>query len=98
LQLPSCRFIPKMPALLDFMEADMAKVPGIKLGVAALAVYILGGIGSFGGIALIFVMKEQDLFGWGQARTIGYLLLCVGVCLSIIGVLLMRIFRNRRLT
>lgn len=76
----------------------MAKVPGIKLGVAALVVYIIGGIGSFGGLALIFVLKERDLFGWGQARTIGYLFLCVGICFSIIGVLLMRIFRNRGLT
>ena len=75
----------------------MAK-PGIKLGVAALVLYIIGGIGSFGGLALIFVMKEQDLFGWGQAKTIGYLFLCVGICFSIIGVLLMRIFRNRGLT
>jgi hypothetical protein len=80
------------------MEVIMAKVPGIQLGVAALVLYIIGGIGAFGGIGLIFIMKEQDLFGWGQARTIGYLLLCVGVCLSIIGILLMRLFRNRGMT
>ncbi len=75
----------------------MVKISGLKLGIAALMLYILGGIGSFGGIAMIFFLKEQDFFGWGQAKSIGYLFLCVGVCLSIIGVLLMRLFRNRGL-
>jgi hypothetical protein len=80
------------------MGVCVAKVPGMKLGVAALVVYIIGGISAFSGLVLIFVLKEQDLFGWGQAKSIGYLFLCVGMCLSIIGVLLMRIFRNRRWT
>ena len=75
----------------------MSKMAGLKLGIAALVLYIIGGIGAFSGIGLIFVMREQDLFGWGQAKGIGYLLLCVGVCFSIIGVLLMRLFRNRGL-
>lgn len=71
---------------------------GIALAVVAFAVYILGGLGCFSGIALIAFMKGRDLWGWGDGRTIGYLLLCVGVSLSILGVLLMRIFRNRKLT
>lgn len=79
------------------MEVVVAKFADMKLGIAALVLYILGGIGAFGGIALIFFLNEQNLFGWGQAKSIGYLFLCVGVCLSIIGVLLMRIFRNRGL-
>ena len=70
---------------------------GIALAIVAFAVYIIGGIGCFGGIGLIAFMKGRDLWGWGDGRTIGYLFLCVGVALSILGVLLMRIFRNRKL-
>ena len=76
----------------------MAGKQGIGLAVIAFAVYIIGGIGTFGGIALIFFMKNKDLLGWGEGRAIGYLFLCVGLCLSIMGVLLMRLFRNRGLT
>jgi len=76
----------------------MAQKQGIGLALIAFAVYIAGGLGCFGGIALIVMMKGRDLWGWGDGRTIGYLLACVGVCLSILGVLLMRIFRNRGLT
>lgn len=75
----------------------MAKKQGIGLAITAFAVYISGGISAFTGLGLIFLMKGQDLFGWGEGRTIGYLLLCVGACLSVLGVLLMRIFRNRGL-
>jgi len=76
----------------------MAKIQGIGLAVIAFAAYIVGGIGSFGGVGLIMFMQGRDLFGWGEGRSIGYLFLCVGLCLSILGVLLMRIFRNRGLT
>ncbi len=73
----------------------MAEKQGIGLAVIAFGVYIIGGIGTFGGLALIFFMKNKDLLGWGEGRSIGYLFLCAGLCLSILGVLLMRIFRNR---
>lgn len=76
----------------------MADKQGIGLAIVAFAVYIIGGLGTFGGLALIFFMKNKDLLGWGEGRSIGYLFLCVGLCLSILGVLLMRIFRNRGLT
>jgi hypothetical protein len=76
----------------------MAKKQGIGLAVMAFAVYIIGGMGTFGGLALILLMKDKNLWGWGDGRSIGYLFLCVGLCLSILGVLLMRIFRNRGLT
>jgi hypothetical protein len=74
------------------------KKQGIGLAVCAFAMYIIGGIGTFGGLTLIFLMKNRDLWGWGEGQAIGYLFLCVGLCLSILGVLLMRIFRNRGLT
>lgn len=73
----------------------MAKKQGIGLAVIAFAVFIVGGIGCFSGIGLILLMRGRDLFGWGDGGSIGYLLVCVGLCLSILGVLLMRIFRNR---
>lgn len=73
----------------------MVRKQGIGLAIIAFAVYISGGIGTFGGLALIFLMKNKDLLGLGEGRSIGYLFLCVGLCLSILGVLLMRVFRNR---
>jgi hypothetical protein len=75
----------------------MGRDKGIVLAIVAFAVYILGGIGTFGGIALIAFMKGRDLLGFGDGRSIGYLFLCVGLSLSVLGVLLMRIFRNRAL-
>jgi hypothetical protein len=76
----------------------MAKRQGIGLAVIAFIVYIIGGISTFGGIGLIILMKNKDLLGWGEGRGIGYLFLCVGLCLSVMGVLLMRLFRNRGLS
>lgn len=67
----------------------------IWLAVLALFFYVVGGIGTFAGLALIVFMRKKDLFGWGDGDSIGYLFLFVGLALSILGVLLMRIFRNR---
>lgn len=75
----------------------MRKKQGIALAIASFGIYIIGGISTFGGIGLIFMMKGRDLLGWGEGRSIGYLFLCIGLCLSVLGVLLMRIFRNHGL-
>ncbi|HAD04488.1 MAG: hypothetical protein A2091_05700 [Desulfuromonadales bacterium GWD2_61_12] len=75
----------------------MRDIRGWLLGASALFIYLLGGLSTFGGIALIVFMKGRDLLGWGDGRSIGYLFLCVGLALSVLGVLLMRILRNRRL-
>ena len=73
----------------------MAQKQGSSLAVAALVVYVVGGVFTFGGMGLVAFMKGRDLLGIGDGRSIGWLFLCVGLCLSILGVLLMRIFRNR---
>lgn len=67
----------------------------MSMGVAALVIYIIGGIATFCGMGLVAFMKGRDLWGWGDGRSIGFLFICAGLSLSILGVLLMRIFRNR---
>ena len=62
----------------------------------AISVYIIGGFGIMSGLILVGILGEQDLWGWGEARSIGYLLFFVGICLSVLGVLVMRIMRNRK--
>lgn len=73
----------------------MAGKPGIALAVFAIGIYIIGGGATFAGVGLIVFMEGRDLWGWGEGRSFGYLLLCVGLCFTILGILLMRIFRNR---
>ena len=67
----------------------------LYLSIAAIIVYIIGGVATFGGVGMILLMKGQDLWGWGEAHSLGYLFVCVGLCLSVLGVLVMRIIRNR---
>ena len=71
------------------------KKQGIGLAVVAFSLYIMGGLATFTGLGLISFMNGKNFFGLGDGRGLGYLFLCVGLCLSILGVLLMRIFRNR---
>ncbi len=63
----------------------------------AFALYITGGLGTFAGIGMIAFGDGWDILGWGDGRSLGYLFFCVGLCLSILGVLFMRLFRNRNL-
>lgn len=67
----------------------------IWLGVLALTLYIFGGAATFTGMGLFVFMKGRDLWSLGEGRSISYLFLFVGPTLCILGVLLMRIFRNR---
>lgn len=71
------------------------KSSGLFLSITAFVLYLAGGLGVFGGIALIVLLGGRDLLGWGAARTIGYLGICIGVSLSIMGVLILRLVRNR---
>lgn len=56
--------------------------------ILALVLYICGGVGTFGGIGLLVI-------GSAAHTTTGYTLLVGGVLLSMSGVMLMRISRNR---
>lgn len=73
------------------MKRDLSLV----LSILAFIMYIVGGLAIFGGLYMVLVMKAQNLFGVGTAETLGYLFLCVGGCLSVAGVLTLRIIRNR---
>ena len=61
----------------------------------AFLTYIVGGFMTFSGVILILFMKGKDLWGLGEGHTLGYLFVCVGLVLSILGVFIMRIVRNR---
>lgn len=73
----------------------MKKKTGYALIYASLALYILGGIGIFSGVALMVLMKGKSYGDWGRMDSFGYVLLFSGLSLTILGVLLMRIIRNR---
>lgn len=70
---------------------------GYLLAGLALSVYVGGGVAVLAGLVLIGVFGERDLWGWGRADSIGYLFFGVGLCLTILGVLIMRVMRNRRI-
>ena len=70
---------------------------GWLLAGMALTVYLFGGIGVMLGLVLIGIVGDRDLWGWGQASSIGYLCFGAGLCLTILGVLVMRIMRNRQI-
>jgi hypothetical protein len=63
--------------------------------IVAISIYILGGLATFAGVGLILLMKGKDLWGLGDGHTLGYLFVCVGLVLSVLGVMVMRILRNR---
>lgn len=72
------------------------KKSGLLAVGLALTVYIVGGLSVMIGLGFIGMLGSQDLWGWGEARSIGYLLFAIGIILSILGVLVMRILRNRQ--
>ena len=68
---------------------------GWVLAAFALSVFVVGGLSVMAGLVMIGFLGSQDIWGWGEARTVGYLFFLVGACLSVLGVLVMRIMRNR---
>jgi hypothetical protein len=97
-----------MTRSLDEMSGERMRSPlgkgvcmgsgSVGLAFAALSVYVIGGMSTFAGIGLLLFMPEHDLWGWGNGRSLGYLFVCVGLVLTIAGVLVMRILRNRNLS
>ena len=75
----------------------LRKTRALLLAGLAISVYLVGGVGVMVGMVLIGIVGERDLWGWGQANSIGYLFFGVGLCLTILGVLVMRVMRNRQL-
>jgi hypothetical protein len=67
----------------------------MTLGVVFIAVYVLGGIATFSGLFLVGFMSGQDLLGWGDGKSLGYLFICVGLCMSIAAVMFMKTLRSR---
>ncbi len=63
--------------------------------ILAFIMYILGGLSIFSGLYMVLIIKSRDIFGIGTAETLGYLFLSVGGCMSVAGVLTLRIIRNR---
>ena len=68
---------------------------GLILAALALSSYVAGGLLIMAGLIMIGVYGAEDLWGWGEARGIGYMAFGIGICMSIFGVLIMRIMRNR---
>jgi hypothetical protein len=67
----------------------------MAFGIFYFGVYILGGTFLLGGLFLIAIMNGQDFMGWGEGSSIGYLFFCVGLCLSIAGILALSALKNR---
>ncbi|MDT8445101.1 MAG: hypothetical protein RQ722_12465 [Desulfuromonadales bacterium] len=68
---------------------------GWVLAGIALTMYLTGGVLIMAGLIMIGMMGSQDVWGWGEARGIGYMAFAIGIILSVFGVLVMRIMRNR---
>ncbi|MDH3997954.1 MAG: hypothetical protein OET90_03845 [Desulfuromonadales bacterium] len=73
----------------------VAKWRGWVLPGTALVIYVVGGLMVMTGLVMIGILGSQDLWGWGEARGLGYLVFGVGIIFSILGVLMVRIIRNR---
>ncbi|GFO66630.1 hypothetical protein GMLC_02090 [Geomonas limicola] len=68
---------------------------GLFLGISALVTFVIGGLATFTGLALVGFMKHKDVLGMGDGRSIGISLIIMGLFGSILGVLIMRFCRNR---
>ncbi|OQY23954.1 MAG: hypothetical protein B6I37_04400 [Desulfobacteraceae bacterium 4572_35.2] len=67
----------------------------LSVGVIGLILNVLGGASTLWGVYLIAFKSGVEMFGWGDAKTFGYLFFCVGLCFVFVGVLLARYARSR---
>jgi len=68
---------------------------GLVVGISALVLFVIGGLATFTGLGLLGFMKHKDVLGLGDGRSIGTSLIIMGLFGSIVGVLMMRLCRNR---
>ena len=73
----------------------MKDVRGWVFAGMALSLYVVGGLLIMAGLVMIGILGAQDLWGWGEARGMGYMAFGAGIFLSVMGVIIMRIMRNR---
>lgn len=67
----------------------------VSFGIIGLVLNALGGAATLWGVYLIAFQSGVEMFGWGDAKTFGYLFFCVGLCFVFAGVLLARYARSR---
>jgi len=67
---------------------------GVFLAYLGLIFNLVGGISALGGVYLIAFRSHTAIGVLGQADTLGYLFVCVGLCVVAAGVLLARYARR----
>lgn len=67
----------------------------VSCGVVGLIFNVLGGASTLWGVFLIAFKSGVEMFGWGDAKSFGFLFFCVGLCFVFAGVLLARYARGR---
>ncbi|MDY0211610.1 MAG: hypothetical protein RBR06_01235 [Desulfuromonadaceae bacterium] len=63
---------------------------GMLLAYLALVFNLSGGVAALFGVYLIAFGAHADMAGLGEARTLGYLCVCVGLSAVAVGVLIAR--------
>ncbi len=68
---------------------------GLLCSALALLIYIGGGLTVFIGIVLLMTTVGKDLGNLGGEDPLGYFLVLIGLALSVIGVIIMKILRRQ---
>jgi len=67
---------------------------GIFFAYLGLILNLVGGVGALFGVYLIAFRAHMEIGNIGRADTLGYLFVCVGLCVVAAGVLLARYARR----
>lgn len=70
------------------------RVAEVFLAYLGLVFNIAGGIGALFGVYLIAFCSQTEIAHIGRANTLGYLFVCVGLCVVAAGVLIARYARR----
>ncbi|MFO7831850.1 MAG: hypothetical protein R6V18_07680 [Desulfuromonadaceae bacterium] len=68
--------------------------PVVFLAYLGLVFNVAGGVGALLGVYLIAFRSHTQFAGIGRADTLGYLFVCVGLCVVAVGVLVARYARR----